>query len=184
MPAAKPNRTFEDEVAYTLSEQRRFSLAGEIGRSVHSTTDNMLAYMTAKNKKPITVLMNTPGGSVIEGLGIYDSIKHHEKKVPINIVVQGACMSMGVIVLQAATKRFATPNSQFLLHEVSYGSHNSISGQEDEFIQASKLQAKLDKIIVDRSGIDIVELRKLIKRKDYSISAQEALEHNLIDAIY
>lgn len=175
---------YYDDVSYTLSDARRINIFGEIGREMTSHIENSLTYMLLKSpKRPITMYMHTPGGSVIDGLAIYDSIMRKRKKTSIDIVVQGASMSMGVVILQAATKRYATPNSQFLLHEVSYGQRAHLSGQEDDLIQAKKLQETLDHIITARSGMAPAELKELINRRDYSISATEALKHNLIDAI-
>lgn len=186
MPVSKaPTLSHYDEVAYTLAGLRRVNLYGQVGSEQLSHIDNMLTYLIAKNKrKAIDIQMNTPGGSVVDGLAIYDAIvRKMSEGTPINITVQGASMSMGVIILQAATERFATPNSQFLLHEVSYGSRGHMSQQEDELEVAKKMQDKLDEIIVQRTGMQLNELKKLTRRKDYTISAQEALDHNLIDAI-
>lgn len=186
MPASKaPTLSHYDEVAYTLAGLRRVNLYGQVGPDQLSHVDNMISYLIVKNKrKAIDIQMNTPGGSVVDGLAIYDVLMRKQSEgTPINITVQGACMSMGVIILQAAGQRYATPNSQFLLHEVSYGSRGHMSQQEDELEVAKKMQDKLDDIIVARSGMELAELKKLTRRKDYTISAQEALDHNLIDAI-
>lgn len=186
MPVKKtPTLGHYDEVAYTLANLRRVNLYGQVGADQLSHMDNMITYLVAKNKrKPVEIQMNTPGGSVVDGLAIYDMIlRKRAQGTPINITVQGASMSMGVIILQAATKRYATPNSQFLLHEVSYGSRGHMSQQEDELEVAKKMQDTLDEIIVARSGMKIAELKKLTRRKDYTISAEEALQHNLIDEV-
>jgi ATP-dependent Clp protease protease subunit len=186
MPVSKaPTLSHYDEVAYTLAGLRRVNLYGQIGPDQLSHVDNMVSYLIAKSRtKSIDIQMNTPGGSVVDGLAIYDMIlRKRSEGIKIDIMVQGAAMSMGVIILQAATWRHATPNSQFLLHEVSYGSRGHMSQQEDELEVAKKMQDKLDDIIVRRSGMALNELKKLTRRKDYTISAQEALDHNLIDAI-
>lgn len=186
MPVKKsPILSHYDEVAYTLANLRRVNLYGQVGADQLSHMDNMITYLVAKNKrKSVEIQMNTPGGSVVDGLAIYDMIlRKRAEGTPINITVQGASMSMGVIILQAATKRYATPNSQFLLHEVSYGNRGHVSQQEDELEVAKKMQETLDEIIVARSGMKIAELKKLTRRKDYTISAEEALQHNLIDEV-
>jgi len=180
----KRTLSYYDDVSYTLSDLRRINLFGEVSSSLFSHIENSLSYMQAKSpKKPVEIVMNTPGGSVIDGFAIYDSIRHYGKKMPINITVSGACMSMGVVILQAATFRRATENAQFLLHEVSYGTRSNLSTQQDEHEQAMKLQDRLDQVIVQRSGIPLAELKQLIKRRDYALTAQEALKHNLIDDI-
>lgn len=182
---SEPTTAYFDAVSHRLSDLRRINLMGEIGAGMHSHIENALAYMMSKDAKaPIEIIMSSPGGSVLDGFAIYDTITRYANKVPININVIGACMSMAVTILQAATTRRASPNSQFLMHEVSYGNRASLSGHEDEFLQATKLQKRLDDIIVARSGISLAELKTLTKRRDYAITAQEALKHGLIDSIY
>ena len=191
MPTVKPkttktNRTlsYYDDVSYTLSDLRRVNLFGEVNAAMFSHVENSLAYQTALNReKPIHIILNSPGGIVIDGFAIYDVITHYAKRTPIHITAKGACMSMAVIILQAATLRLASPNTQFLLHEVNYGNRGSLSSHKDELEQTAKLQKKLDDVIVGRSGITQAELSKLIERRDYTINAQEALKHKLIDAI-
>jgi ATP-dependent Clp protease protease subunit len=191
MPTRKLNTTSPpgvshyDDVAFTLSGLRRINLNGQITLESLSHVENMLAYLVAKDaKKPIMIIMNTPGGSVVDGLGIYDAIlQRRSKGTPIDITVQGSAMSMGVIVLQAARYRYAYKHSQFLLHEVSYGSRGHMSAHEDEIEVARKMQVVLDGIIVGRSGMDVKELKELTKRRDYTISALEAQQHNLIDTV-
>ena len=111
-----------DSVSYTLSDARRLNLFGEIDLGTYAHVSNALKYMQLKDsKKPIDLYLNTRGGDVINGLAIYDFIVEMNKTTPIDITVNGACMSMGTIILQAGRKRRAYKNSEFLLHEVQYG---------------------------------------------------------------
>lgn len=187
MPPRKPDvRSYADTVAFVLSDQRKVNLYGEIDSygSALAHIDNALDYLISRDKKkPINIMMNTPGGSVINGFAIYDTIMRRKKTTPINITAIGACMSMGVIIMQAATERRAMPNAEFLLHEVSYGERGSISSHKDQLAVTTRLQSKLDGVITGRSHIDQSTLEQLTKRRDYTISAQEALEHGLIDQI-
>lgn len=182
--STKPNLPYFDEVAYTLSDARVVNLFGDIHTSSAAHVINSLDYLTIKNaKKPISIRLNSPGGSVIDGLAIYDKIKDVVKKTPVNITVNGACMSMATVILQAATTRLAYPNSEFLLHEIQYGMRGSHSEQKDYQKQAQRLQDRLNAILSGRSGVGLKELEKLIERRDYTISAAEALEFGLIDNI-
>jgi ATP-dependent Clp protease protease subunit len=181
----KHELSYLDEVSWALSDIRRINLYNEIGSSSWGHVENSLAYMTHVDpKKPIQIMLNTPGGSVIDGFAIYDSIMHYKRKTPIVVHGMGAVMSMGVIIMQAATTRTCSPNAQFLLHEVSYGGNRqTITSHEDELILTSRLQKRLDDVIVQRTGMSLETLRSLIKRRDYAINAEEALVHKLIDKI-
>lgn len=175
---------FFDDVAFALSDARKVNLFGEINQGSMSHISTMLDYFSLKNsRRPIEIIMNSHGGSVIDGLAIYNLIQKVGKKIPINITVAGACMSMATVILQAAKIRRAYPDSQFLLHEIQYGMSGRNSAQRDYQEQAQRLQDRLNAILAGRSGMSIAELEKLIERRDYTISAQEALQHGLIDTI-
>ena len=190
MPTTKSKKiehklSYYDEVSFHLSELGRINLYGVINRESYAHVENGLLYLTTKYpKKPVNIMMNTPGGSVVDGLALYDAIMSYRSRGnTINIHVEGASMSMGVPILQAASKRTASPHAAFLLHEVGYEVRGTMSNHEDELEQAAKLQKVVDKIILDRSNIKPEDLIRLTKRKDYGFTAQEALKHNLIDAI-
>lgn len=179
-----PDIPFLDHVQHTLAQLRRISIIGAIHDGVMAHVSHSLAYLQAHDpQKPIEIFLNSPGGEVINGLAVYDVITETAKTTPVNITVLGSCMSMGSIILQAGTERRAYPNAQFLLHEISYGAHMSHTEHEDFKKQADRLQALLNGILTGRSKLSAAKLMRLIKRKDYTISAQEALEVGLIDSI-
>jgi ATP-dependent Clp endopeptidase proteolytic subunit ClpP len=127
--------------------------------------------------------MHTYGGGINEGMAIYDHIKGLGKKTPIDITATGACMSMGIIILQAARKRYATPNVCFMLHQLRGSNEGNLGQQRDQYQHMEKLQAKMNIILAQRTKKAVKQIDKLIDRKDYFIGAEEALKMNLIDAI-
>lgn len=176
--------SYHDHVSYVLSDARLVNLFGEIGSHTVAHVANSLDYMILQDRrKPIHMRLNSPGGSVVDGLAVYDVIVLAAKKTPIHIAVNGAARSMAAIILQAATVRKAYRNAELLLHEVSYGLQGRHSEHRDFDKEAARLQKKLDTIVVERSQITLAELKKLTDRRDYTISAQEALQHGLIDQI-
>ena len=190
MPTPKSTKTehnlgYYDEVSFHLSELGRINLYGVINRELYAHIENGLQYLTTKYpKKEINIMLNTPGGSVVDGLAVYDAIlRYRAKGAIINGHAEGSLMSMGVPIMQAMTKRLSSPHTSFLLHEVSYGNQGTMSSHEDEIAEAAKLQALTDNIIIQRSSIKLKDLKELTRRKDYGFSAAEALKHNLIDAI-
>lgn len=186
-PAAQklPSIPFLDHVQHTLAQQRRISLVGVVHEGMMAHVSHSLLYQVAQDPtKPIDIVLNSPGGSVIDGLAVYDIIRETAKTTPVNVTVLGACMSMGSIILQAGTERRAYPNSQFLLHEITYDlGRSSHTEHEDNKKQADRLQKVLNGILTGRSKLTASKLMSLIKRRDYTISAQEALEVGLIDRI-
>lgn len=188
MPLSKttkfPSRSYSDDVSYELSDSRQVNLFGEIDTSTYQHIVNVTNYLRLKNKrKPIEILMNSYGGSVMEGLAIYDHLKSVNKTTPIHIMVNGACMSIATVILQTASLRQSRPNSEFLLHEVSYGSIGRNSDNRDRQKQAQKLQDKIYDLLALRLRLSRPELEELTLRKDYTISTPEALEVGLIDQI-
>lgn len=185
MPSKKSSGSgsFIDDIERELFNRREVHLTGTIDSSTAYVSIKCMRYLASQGKKPITFYLNTGGGSVYDGLSIYDHIKSTTRIVPVNIIASGACMSMGMIIMQAATKRLALPNTGFLLHELQSSVRGSLSNMKDDMAESERLQQRLDEIVAKRSGQDIAKLRKTFERKDYFFDAQEALKFNLIDEI-
>lgn len=166
-----------------LEKRREIYFTSTVDDSSQHHLTRLLRHLVARSKKPITIYMNTAGGSVVDGLAIYDLIRELGKKVPINIIGTGACMSMGAIIMQAATKRSATPNCAFMLHELHAGVVGSLSQMKDLHQQFDKTQKVLNAILRERTGLTNKRIREITERKDSFFSAEEALKFNLIDGI-
>lgn len=178
-----PRVAFFDSIEYSLTEKRIILAHGMIDDAFLTSLRARLVHLMTVSKKPITVYLNTVGGLITSGLGVYDLVHSITKECPVNIVATGACMSMGVIVLQAGTKRLATPNTTFLLHELQMTAGGALSKVLDEQTQAKKMQNTLDSIIEKRTGQNMTKLRQLFMRRDYYLNATEMLKHHLIDGI-
>lgn len=140
--------------------------------------------MAIVSNEPIEIEMMSIGGSVHDGLGIYDKIiQTRNKGIAVNITVFGYAMSMAVPILQAATTRRAGPNATFLLHEVSYSSRGTHSSNKDLLETTDKLAFRLNKIVADRSNLSIEQIEEFTKRRDHTIDAQQALSYGLIDEL-
>lgn len=143
-----------------------------------------LNYLSSLSHKPIDIELTSLGGSVHDGLGIYDKIRSiRAKGVKVNINVVGYAMSMAVPILQAATLRSAGRNATFLLHEVSYSMRGTHSMNKDIIEATERLSQQVNGILAERALISVDELVKLSARKDFTFSAKEALEFGLIDEI-
>jgi ATP-dependent Clp protease protease subunit len=182
---AESNMQYFDQVTLAMGKARRINLTGGIDSYTAQSVANQLEFMQLQSAKPINIRLNSPGGSVVDGFAIYDAIKEATKKAAVDITVQGACMSMAMIILQAGTKRLTYPNSAFMLHEVRRVSGDYISKSESKDMerQLKKTQDRLNAVITGRSKITLELLEEMIERKDHVMTAQEALEHGLIDSI-
>jgi len=178
-------RCYADEVDATLTEHRIIILNSSVDASMLSCLSYRLRFMVLQNKEPITIYFSTPGGTVMEGLAVYDLIKGVTKDAPVTMIAYGMCMSMGLVIVQAATKRLSAPHTTFLLHEVQLSDMGraSLTAREDEQSEAKRIQAMLDEILTTRTGQDMKKLRKEFARRELYLSAEEALSHKLIDGI-
>ena len=135
--------------------------------------------------KEIFLYINSPGGSITDGMAIVDTMNYI--KCPVATYCVGMAASMGAVLLASGEKgrRFATPNSEILIHQPLIGGHG-ISGQTTEIkIHADhmvKTREKLNKLLSDRTGKPLDVIEKDTERDNY-MTAEEALEYGLIDGI-
>jgi ATP-dependent Clp protease protease subunit len=135
--------------------------------------------------KNITLYINSPGGSVLAGLAIYDTMQHI--KCPITTIVMGMAMSFGALLLAAGSpgKRYALPNARIMIHQpLIHG--GGISGQATDIeIEAREMQyhkKRLTEILAEHTGQTVKKVMADCERNLY-LSAEEAKEYGLIDAV-
>jgi ATP-dependent Clp protease, protease subunit len=142
-----------------------------------------LLFLEAEDpEKDINLYVNSPGGSVTAGLGIYDTMQY--VKPPINTICLGQAASMGAFLLTAGTKgkRFALPNARVMIHQPMGG----FSGQATEIdIHAReilKIRERLNEIMAKHTGQPLERIAQDTER-DYFMSAEEAKRYGLIDEV-
>ena len=161
-----------------------------LGEDVNPTTSSliiaqMLFLESEDPDKEISLYINSPGGSITDGMGIIDTMNYI--KCPVSTFCIGMAASMGAVLLSAGEKgkRFATPNSEILIHQPLIGG-GGISGQATEVkIHADHLvrtREKLNKFLSERTGKPLDVIERDTERDNY-MTAQEALEYGLIDGI-
>ncbi len=146
-----------------------------------------LSYVFRSNNKKAVLEINSQGGGIYSALNILETVRQFEQDGrTITAHVNGmAASAASMIVLQSASKRTSTKSARFLFHEPrrwAYGMETS-SGIRDEADEMSKVSDMIYTIMAKRSKKTIEELKKLIERRELWMSAEEALEHNFIDAI-
>jgi ATP-dependent Clp protease protease subunit len=175
----------QDRIDTALLEQRKIFLADAVGSESAEDIIRKLWYLEYKDpKKPITLYINSPGGSVDSGFAIWDQVKL--LSCPVTTVVTGLAASMGAMLMLCASKgrRFATPNSRIMIHQPLIG--GVIQGQATDLdIQAKeilKTRAKLVEMLSEATGKKTAVIEKAIDR-DTWLSVEEALEFGLLDKI-
>ena len=134
--------------------------------------------------KEISFYINSPGGSITDGMAIVDTMRYI--KCPISTICVGMAASMGAVLLACGDKgkRFATPNSEIMIHQplISGG----LSGQATEIkIHADHIlrtRSRLNKLLSEQTGQDLETIEKDTERDNYML-AEEALKYGLIDGI-
>src|SRR4051794_26104826 len=133
-------------------------------------------------KKDISIYINSPGGSVTAGLAIYDTMQF--MTCDVNTYCIGMAASMGAVLLAAGThgKRFALPNSDIMIHQVSGGAQGTASDVERTVEFMYKLKKRLIKILAHHSG-KTEEKVNVDSDRDYYMTAEEAKEYGLVDEV-
>jgi ATP-dependent Clp protease protease subunit len=132
--------------------------------------------------KDISIYVNSPGGSVYAGLAIYDTMQFI--KPDVQTIGVGVAMSMGALLLcgGAAGKRMALPNSKILIHQVSGGFQGQATDIEIHAKEIIDVRRRLDEIIAKHTGQPLEKVAKDTER-DYFMSAEEAVEYNIVDRV-
>ena len=142
----------------------------------------MLFLQMEDAKKDMHIYINSPGGSVTAGLAIYDTMQF--VTCDVNTYCMGMAASMGAVLLCAGTKgkRFALPNSDIMIHQVSGGARGTASDVERTVDFMYKLKRRLESIIAHHTGKPVEQVHKDADR-DYYMSAEEAKEYGLVDEV-
>ena len=133
-------------------------------------------------KKDISIYINSPGGSVTSGLAIYDTMQF--VTCDVNTYCIGIAASMGAVLLCAGTKgkRYALPNSDIMIHQVSGGAQGQASDVERQVEFMFKLKKRLNGILSLHTGKSAEQVNKDADR-DYYMTAEEAKEYGLVDEV-
>jgi ATP-dependent Clp protease protease subunit len=130
---------------------------------------------------PIEVYINSPGGSVVDGLALYDVM--HTISAPVNTTCVGTAASMGAVLLTGGTgTRSALPHSRIMIHQVSSGYRGTAADINIQVKETNKLYDQLLEILSKKSGQTVKKLRNDCDR-DYYMSAEEAKAYGIIDVV-
>ncbi|KAG2216396.1 hypothetical protein INT45_012485, partial [Circinella minor] len=165
-----------------LLKERIICLNGPVDDNVASVIVAQLLFLEAENpEKPISLYINSPGGSVTAGMAIYDTYIQS----PVATLCNGQACSMGSLLLTAGEpgKRYALPNSSIMIHQPSGGAAGQASDIAIHAREILRVRERLNRIFQKHTGIrDIDTIEKMMER-DYFMSAEEAKNFGLIDKV-
>ena len=166
-----------------LLKERIIFLTGQINDNVASLITAQLLFLEAEDpKKEIYLYINSPGGLVTAGLGIYDTMQY--VKPDISTLCIGQAASMGSFLLAAGTKgkRFSLPNSRVMVHQPSAGFQGQVTDIEIHANEVSSLKKRLNEIYSKHTGKTVDEVKSALERDNF-MTADVAKAFGLIDEV-
>lgn len=169
-----------------LLKDRIIFLAEDVNATSASLVVAQLLFLESEDPdREISLYINSPGGSITDGMAIVDTINYI--KCPVSTICVGLAASMGAVLLASGAKgkRFATPNAEILIHQPLIAG-GGLSGQTTEIkIHADHMvrtREKLNKLLSERTGQSLETIERDTERDNY-MTAEEALKYGLIDGI-
>ena len=167
-----------------LLEDRIIFLDGEINDQTADLVIAQLIYLEGKDPdKDIMMYINSPGGSVVSGLAIYDTMNYI--KCDVSTICIGLAASMAAILLSSGAKgkRIALPNSEVMIHQPLGGFQGQASDIKIHAEHIMKTRKVLNKILSENTGVDIKKIEEDTDGDNF-MSAEEAKKYGLVDKIY
>lgn len=181
-----------DEKRYDLANRGFFIMSDEIDGSASYTValDFLYRYLF-KIETPIWLILNSPGGDVAQGFAIFDLIKAAVASGrEVNILGVGCVASMATAIMQAGTKRYSFPNTQFLVHQVReilpFFKQEEVNEGRERQQEMDRINDIVMKLIADRVGMSLEDIKRLSEKKDFWVDPQRARKfgtHGLIDEV-
>ncbi len=158
-----------------------------LGEEVNATTASLvvaqLLYLEAQDPdKEIQLYINSPGGSVTDGMAIYDTMQYI--KCDVSTICVGMAASMGAFLLSSGAKgkRLALPNAEIMIHQPSAGTKGQVTDMAIHLRRLEIIKKRLNHILADNTGRDIETVTADCERDNF-MTAEEAKEYGLIDKV-
>ena len=179
--SSKGERAYD--IYWRLLKERVIFLTGQINDNVASLVTAQLLFLEAEDpKKEIYLYINSPGGLVTAGLGIYDTMQY--VKPDISTLCIGQAASMGSFLLAAGTKgkRFSLPNSRIMVHQPSAGFQGQATDIEIHANEVLSLKKRLNEIYSKHTGKTVDEIKSALERDNF-MTSDVAQSFGLIDEV-
>jgi ATP-dependent clp protease, proteolytic subunit clpP len=166
-----------------LLKDRIIFLADEVNDVTASLVVAQILFLESEDPtKDINLYINSPGGSVVSGMAIYDTMQY--VKCDVSTICMGMAASMGAFLLAGGTKgkRFALPNAEIMIHQPSGGAQGQATEIKIAAEHILKTRKKMNEMLAANTGQPIEVIERDTERDNY-MTAQEALEYGLIDQV-
>ena len=166
-----------------LLNDRIVMLHEEVNATTASLVVSQLLYLEGQDaSKDISLYINSPGGSVTDGLAIYDTMQYI--RCDVSTICMGLAASMGAFLLAAGAKgkRYALPNSDIMIHQPSGGAKGQATDINIHAQHILQTKQRLNKILAEKTGQSIEKIAADTERDNF-MTAQQALEYGLIDKV-
>jgi ATP-dependent Clp protease, protease subunit len=167
-----------------LLQERIVWLGGEVDSESSNTLVQQLTYLGREDaKKPIILYINSPGGSIVDGMAVYDTIRR--SPCPVHAVVSGMAASMGAVILSGCTKgeRAIMPHGEVLLHQPLGGARGQATDIEISANRILKMKKTLLTLLAENTGHPFEKVAEDCDR-DYWLDADEAVAYGICDKIF
>ena len=166
-----------------LLNDRIIMLSEEVNSTTASLIVAQLLYLEGQDpEKDISFYINSPGGSVTDGMAIYDTMQYI--KCDVSTICIGMAASMGAFLLSAGTKgkRMALPNAEIMIHQPSAGTQGQITDMAIHLKRLEIIKKRMNRILADNTGKPLEVVTADCERDNF-MSAEEAVEYGLIDKV-
>ena len=166
-----------------LLKERIIFLTGQINDNVASLVTAQLLFLEAEDpKKEIYLYINSPGGLVTAGLGIYDTMQYIKPDISTLCIGQAASMGSFLLAAGAKGKRFSLPNSRIMVHQPSAGFQGQATDIEIHANEVLSLKKRLNEIYSKHTGKSVEEIKSALERDNF-MTADTAKSFGLIDEV-
>ena len=166
-----------------LLKERIIFLTGQINDNVASLVTAQLLFLEAEDpKKEISLYINSPGGLVTAGLGIYDTMQYVKPSISTLCIGQAASMGSFLLAAGAKGKRLSLPNSRIMVHQPSAGFQGQATDIEIHANEVLSLKKRLNEISSKHTGKSVEEIKKALERDNF-MTADSAKSFGLIDEV-
>jgi len=167
-----PSRLMKDRIVFLYEDVNHLTAS--------IIVQQFLFLESQDTEKPINFYINSPGGSVTDGLAIYDTMRF--LKSPIHTWCIGQAASMGAVLLAAGTKRYALPNSRIMIHQPLGGTQGQATDIEIQAEEIKKIRNLLENILAEYTGKKLEEIH-LDCERDHFFTSEEAKKYGIIDYV-
>jgi ATP-dependent Clp protease, protease subunit len=150
--------------------------------SVRACMATLSSWSSRAPGAPLTIVFNSPGGGVHDGLALFDFLRHlRADGHPLTTIALGRAASMGAVLLQAGDRRVIGANAFLMLHEVSNGGSGKVSELEESIELSKRLQKRLLMILSERSTLNVQQIQRKWTRRDWWLDADDAVSLGFAD---